>query len=107
VPTVFEYVEKSTNPSHTENILTAWDGLNDIGRVIVAPPGIPSFKRAFLREALSQALHDPGFLDDMAKTGRSVVFASGEESEDMVKRALLMTTETKAFFTRAVHSGLR
>ena len=107
VPTVFEFVAKTANPENTQRILTAWDALHDVGRVVAAPPGMPADRLQFLREAMRQALYDPQFLGDTEKARRPILFASGEEIGSIVERASLMPVETRQIFTTAIRSGLQ
>ena len=106
VPTVFEFTGKTTDSLLAESILDAWEILIDVGRLIVAPPGMLPDKRNFLREAFRQTLHDPQFLNEAARADRPIAFASGEEVDDITNRALRLPEEVKQFFTEAVHSGL-
>jgi len=106
VPTVFEFVAGTADPENIQNILVAWEALHVVGRAVAAPPGLPSGKLQFLRKAFSQALHDPQFLDDAARAKRTVAFASGEEMETIVRRALVMPPEIKKVFVGAVRSEL-
>jgi tripartite-type tricarboxylate transporter receptor subunit TctC len=107
VPTVFEWVEKSADPVLTQNILRALDALHVVGRVVAAPPGMPSERLQFLQQAFRQALHDPEFLDDAVKARRPIVFAPGEEMAEIIVSALVMPAEIRQVFVKAVRSGLQ
>ena len=106
VPTVFEFVGKTADPIRAQKLLTALEALHLVGRAVAAPPGMSSDRLKFLREAFMQALHDPQFLDDAAKAGRPILFASGEEMGSIVGSASIMPTEIQQIFVKAMRSGL-
>jgi len=107
VPTVFEFLGVTADPLHANNILKAWEALNEVGRIMVAPPGIETGKRDFLRESFAQALRDPKFLEDAARVERPVGYVSGEEMEDIVKQALFFPEDVQQLLSKAIRSGLQ
>jgi len=106
VPTVFEFMDKTTEPLLAQKVLTAWDALHAVGRLVAAPFGIPSDRLTFLREAFSQALHDPQFLDDAMQAGRPILFASGEQMEIIVRSTSQVPVEIQQVFVKALRSEL-
>ena len=107
VPTVFEFMDKTKEPMLAQKILTAWDALHAVGRLVAAPKGIPADRLLFLRQAFSQALHDPQFLDDAVQSGRPTLFASGEQMEIIVRSASQMPVEIQQVFVTALRSELQ
>lgn len=107
VPTVFEFLERTEDPLLAHNILNAWATLHTVGRPVAAPPGIPTLKLQFLREAFSQALNDPQFLEDSANARRPISFAPGEEMEDLVTEALAIPPDIQQIFIESVRSELQ
>jgi tripartite-type tricarboxylate transporter receptor subunit TctC len=107
VPTVFEFMDETADPFLTQEILAAWEALNDVGRAVVAPPGIQTDKLVFLREAFRQAMHDQQFLNDAARSGRLISYASGKEMEDIVGTASHLPADLQQHFVSAVRSGLQ
>jgi tripartite-type tricarboxylate transporter receptor subunit TctC len=106
VPTVFEFAQQTSSPLFTEQVLEAWDALNDVGRVIVAPPAMPPARLAFLREGVRQAMNDPLFHADIEQAGRLLNYASGKEMEGIVKTASDIPETIRQFFVSAVRSEL-
>lgn len=107
VPTIFEFLDKTPDPLLTQKILTTWNDLHLVGRIAVAPPGIPAGRLRFLRQAFRKALHDTQFLDDAEKARRPVNFASGEEVDSIVMNALAVPAETQQVFIKSVQSELQ
>jgi tripartite-type tricarboxylate transporter receptor subunit TctC len=56
----------------------------DIGRSIVAEPGIPPERAAALRKAFMAAVEDPEFLAEVKKRNLNVEPLSGEEVQRIV-----------------------
>ena len=107
VPTEFEFLESTADPMYAKSILAAREVLNAVGRVVVAPPGIPADRLQFLRGAFKQALHDPLLLEDAEKAGRSIVFATGEEMELVVRNVSLIPVEIRELFNRVARSEMQ
>ena len=59
---------------------------NEIGRPIVATPGIPADRVKILREAFMKTVNDPELLDDAKKKKLELDPVSGEELETLGKR---------------------
>jgi len=45
-----------------------------MGRIVVAPPGLPSARLAFLQESMKQALHNPQLVADGEKAERIIEY---------------------------------
>ena len=45
----------------------------DMGRPVVAPPGVPEDRVAALRDAFLATMHDPEFLDDARRSGLEIL----------------------------------
>jgi tripartite-type tricarboxylate transporter receptor subunit TctC len=59
-----------------------------LGRSIAAPPGAPAERVAILRQAFTDAVHDPEFRAEMEKRKLPVSFRSGEDLQSYVGSAL-------------------
>jgi tripartite-type tricarboxylate transporter receptor subunit TctC len=57
---------------------------SDMGRTIVAEPGIPPERAAALRKAFMDTVQDPEFIDEIAKRNLTLEPMSGEEVQKMV-----------------------
>jgi tripartite-type tricarboxylate transporter receptor subunit TctC len=45
-----------------------------LGRILIAPPGIPPARLAYLQEAVKQTLHDPQLIADGEKAERIIEY---------------------------------
>ena len=77
----------------SRNILALLGGGPDIGRSIVAEPGIPAERAAALRKALMETLEDPGFVADMHKRNLDIEPLSGEEVQRIVAASVATPKE--------------
>jgi tripartite-type tricarboxylate transporter receptor subunit TctC len=59
----------------------------ELGRSLVAPPGLPADRVAILRTAFSAMLKDRDFLAEIEKSGQEFYPASGEEVQQLIARA--------------------
>lgn len=57
-------------------------------RMIGAPPGLPQEVREVLEVAIKKAVEDPGFIELMKKSKKSVDYLDGKESAKLVKNTL-------------------
>jgi tripartite-type tricarboxylate transporter receptor subunit TctC len=65
-------------------LLALFSTPSTIGRSILAPPGLPPERVAELRRAFTATLHDPAFLQDLARAKLSVEPLSGEELQKSI-----------------------
>src|SRR5262249_40898750 len=77
----------------SRKILALLGGGPDIGRSIVAEPGIPAERAAALRKALMETLSDPEFVADMHKRNLNVEALPGEELQKIVASAVATPKE--------------
>ena len=61
---------------------------SDIGRSIVAPPGLPAETVALLRQAFMAAMRDPALAADVAKSGIDIDPLAGDALQDIVRQAV-------------------
>jgi tripartite-type tricarboxylate transporter receptor subunit TctC len=67
-------------------ILGLYASGSDIGRSIVAPPGVPAATVGVLRDAFWETMRDTRFLDEVAKGGVDIVPLAGDRLQDLVGR---------------------
>ena len=70
--------------ARSRDILSLLGSGPDIGRSIVAEPGIPAERAAALRRAFMETMEDPEFLADMKKRNLNVEPLPGEEVQKIV-----------------------
>jgi tripartite-type tricarboxylate transporter receptor subunit TctC len=61
-------------------------GVQSLGKLYAAPPGIPVERRDALRKALAATMKDPEFLADATKTKIDISPMSGEDVEAFIAR---------------------
>jgi tripartite-type tricarboxylate transporter receptor subunit TctC len=61
-------------------------GVQSLGKLYAAPPGIPVERRDALRKALAATMKDPAFLADAAKTKIDISPMSGQDVEAFIAR---------------------
>ncbi len=84
VPAVTELVD---NEADRRLLMTA-SASGDIGRSIIAPPGIPPDRLKLLRDAFDACMKDPELLAEVRKAGYEVEPATAAELERLTKETL-------------------
>jgi len=85
VPTVFEAAKLAPV---AERLLDWRAGIAGLGRVILVTPGTPPERVEFLRKALADILRDPAFIAEVQKVNLAAGYASAEEVQATVERAM-------------------
>jgi tripartite-type tricarboxylate transporter receptor subunit TctC len=87
-PTIYqlfdEYKASDVSRRVAQVILTG----GELGRPMMATPGIPPERVKILREAYARALKDPELLVEAEKNKMDVDASSGEELEEMIKKVM-------------------
>jgi tripartite-type tricarboxylate transporter receptor subunit TctC len=84
-PTIFELMDKyktSEVGRRFAQVLLAGD---ELGRPMVAPPGVPQERVKILREAYNKALKDPELLDEVKRTRLDMEPITGQEIDAIYK----------------------
>ena len=102
VPTVVELASKLANADAVMPILNAWAALNDVGRPVAGPPGIPEDRLAFLRDAFDKSMNDPEFVKLMTGADRELSYLSGKDMASVAKDATEMTPEVRKTMVAAI-----
>jgi tripartite-type tricarboxylate transporter receptor subunit TctC len=77
----------------SRRILGLMGGGPDIGRSLVAEPGIPGERAVALRKAFTETMEDPEFIADMRKRNLGVEPLTGEEVQRIVAAAVATPRE--------------
>ena len=85
-PSVFDFVKTDDQ----RKILSLYTSSVELGRPIVAPPGVPKERVEALRKALSDTLKDPELLEEAKRQGMEMTYVSGPEIATLI--ADLMST---------------
>jgi hypothetical protein len=70
-PTVFEAVEMDAD---AQWLFDFHSGVENLGRIMILPPGVPAARLAFLQEAVKQTLHDPQLIADGERSQRIIEY---------------------------------
>lgn len=88
VPTLPELMEQHKTVDSARRLTAVILAANEIGRPIVATPGIPADRVKILREAFMKSVRDPELLDDAKKRKLELDPVSGEELEALAKESV-------------------
>ena len=102
VPTIFELMSAHRTPEPTRRLVTAILASGDIGRPIVAPPGVPAERVRILREAFKNVMRDPVFLEDVKKKKLEADPTFGEELEAIAKDVVAQPRDVIEKITRVL-----
>jgi tripartite-type tricarboxylate transporter receptor subunit TctC len=83
-------------------VLRAIAGSSEIGRSIMATPGVPAQRLAALRKAFGEMLKDKAFLDSMAARRIIIEPASGDELDRIVEETAKLPAEIVKLITEIV-----
>jgi tripartite-type tricarboxylate transporter receptor subunit TctC len=70
-PTIFEAAKMDADQTWVMDFLA---NVEQLGRILVAPPGIPPARLAYLQEAVRQTLHNPQLIADGEKAQRIIEY---------------------------------
>ena len=99
IPSVYEFVKTEEQ----RQVLNFFSSSVELGRPIVAPPGVPPDRVAALRRGFDATMTDPAFLDEANKLGMDISARSGEQLADIVANLMqtpLLVTEKAEAMTR-------
>jgi tripartite-type tricarboxylate transporter receptor subunit TctC len=88
VPTIYELMDKYKTPEVGRRLAQVILSGDELGRPMVAPPGIPADRVKVLREAYNKALKDPALIEEVTKARLDMDPSSGEEIEALVKEIM-------------------
>jgi tripartite-type tricarboxylate transporter receptor subunit TctC len=93
-PTIFEAV---TLTAEQQWLFDFRANVEDLGRILVAPPGLPPARLAAIRDAVKKALTDPALVADGEKAQRYIEFEDGETTRKRANAVVAeLTPEQKA-----------
>jgi tripartite-type tricarboxylate transporter receptor subunit TctC len=70
-PTIFEAARMDADQTWVMDFLA---NVEKLGRILIAPPGVPQARLAFLQEAVKQTLHNPQLIADGEKAERIIEY---------------------------------
>ena len=93
IPTLPELMSQHKTPDSARRLAAVILAANDIGRPIVATPGISADRVKILREAFMKAVKDPELLDDAKKKRLELDPVAGEDLEALGKEIIAQPPE--------------
>lgn len=87
-PTIFELMEKYKTPDVGRRFARVLLAGDQLGRPMVAPPGVPAERVKILREAYAKSLTDPELLDEVKKSRLDMEPITGQEIESIYKELM-------------------
>ncbi len=87
VPTILELIndEQYKLDEIDKKIIKAVIEVDEVRRVLLAPPGLDEKTTHILREAIYKALNDPELIEISKKINRPIVYFGGEEIAQLIK----------------------
>jgi tripartite-type tricarboxylate transporter receptor subunit TctC len=91
-PTIFELVKDETNRRLIEILMSRLE----LGRPILAPPGIAADRVRMLRAAFDKMVADEAMIAEVTKAGNTLEPVSGEQAQEMIARLFALPADVKA-----------
>jgi putative tricarboxylic transport membrane protein len=88
-PTIFEAVELDTDQQWLFDFLS---GVEDLGRIMILPPGVPKARLAYLQEAIKETLHNPQLIAEGEKAQRIIEYLDPESTHKNALRVVANVT---------------
>jgi tripartite-type tricarboxylate transporter receptor subunit TctC len=88
VPTLYELMDKYKTTEVGRRLAQVILSGDELGRPMVAPPGIPADRVKILREAYGKALKDPALVEEVTKSRLDMEPSTGEEIEALIKETM-------------------
>ena len=88
VPTIYELMDKYKASETSRRVTQIFLAGDDLGRPMVAPPGVPTERVKLLRDAYAKALKDPDLLTEVEKSRLDMEPSTGEEIQNVIKELM-------------------
>ncbi len=96
VPTIYELMDKYKTADVGRRLAQVILSGDELGRPMIAPPGVPADRVKILREAYNKALADPELIAEVTKSRLDMDPSTGEEIEALVKEIMDQPPEVVA-----------
>jgi tripartite-type tricarboxylate transporter receptor subunit TctC len=93
VPTLYELMDKYKTPEVGRRLAQVLLAGDELGRPMVAPPGVSADRVKILREAYAKALKDPDLLAEVERQRLDMEPSSGEEIQAVIKELMNQKSE--------------
>src|SRR3954466_3834078 len=102
-PTIFEAARMDSDQTWVMDFLA---NVEKLGRILIAAPGIPPARLAYLQDAVKQTLHDPQLIADGEKVERIIEYLDPVSTHQNAVAAVgSVTPEQKARVLKILASG--
>jgi len=81
-----------------KKIIKAIIDVNEVKRVMIAPPGLDKDKTEILREAIKKALHDPELIALSQQMNRPIIYLEGEKLAQLIDETMEVKELIKPIF---------
>ena len=88
VPTIYELMDRYKTPEAGRRLAQVILSGDELGRPMIAPPGLPADRVKILREAYNRALKDPELIAEVTKSRLDMEPSTGEEIEAIIKEII-------------------
>jgi tripartite-type tricarboxylate transporter receptor subunit TctC len=85
VPTIYELMDKYKTSDVGRRLTQIFLAGDELGRPMVAPPGVPADRVKLLREAYARALKDPDLTAEVDRSRLDMEPSTGEEIQTLIK----------------------
>ena len=93
VPTLFELLDQYKAPTIMRSLTRIILASGEMGRPMMAGPGVPAERIKALREAYARAMRDPGLIEEAKKGQMDLEHTSGEELQGQIKEMMSQPRE--------------
>ena len=88
VPTIYELMDKYKTSEVGRRLTQIFLAGDELGRPMVAPPGVTADRVKILREAYARALKDPDLIAEVDRQRLDMDPSSGEEIQTLIKELM-------------------
>jgi len=100
VPTIYELMDRYKTPDAGRRLAQVILSGDELGRPMIAPPGVPAERIRILREAYNNALKDPELIAEVNKSRLDMDPSTGEEIEALIKEIMDQPPEVAALIKK-------
>jgi tripartite-type tricarboxylate transporter receptor subunit TctC len=88
-PTIHEAVELDTDQQW---LFDFFSGVEDMGRIMILPPGVPKARLAYLQEAVRETLHNPQLVAEGERMERIIEYLDAESTHQNALKVVANVT---------------
>jgi tripartite-type tricarboxylate transporter receptor subunit TctC len=104
VPTIYELMDKYKSSEVSRRLTRVILAGDDLGRPMVAPPGVPAERIRILRDAYNKALADPELVAEVKKSRLDMEPSTGEEIEAVIREVMEQPPEVVALVKKLLEN---